>query len=462
MEREPPSVRMLAHEHEKLLTPSRLSSSSTVKEEQPKNATGTAARIPPSTRLYRSAWALVLVTIYAGLALFCWVTTCLLATGNPKFDRSGDSSYWDRVTFRSRFAKAQRSYHAARVIQSFVAVLTIPITSAICSSAAVIFAQQKHKASSMSIRQVMALADGSWSDLAKWAQISFAWKRYGSTFLLGAVLLNILGGLVPPLQQALLSSKVIQIPLEARHYQIFDMPDLHQPAYRNGKDDNLISILTRNALNTATDSPYEPQAQLWEGIDANCSRRSYYDTAEDYSPSCEQSGNTFSNITGLRDPFFSELPNSANTGIFRHFAPRINSSAKYEFVSSFPSGCDKLLGAFYVEYANNNAGFEMLSWSIRVCMPANLLTSPWKATRDRQDFSEELYINITFKDNGTFPRDSALGDVAFKVTLNTTAGYFELPNHMNSGLPGPLLLKDPVKNCGPDCPNQRDRWSNVR
>jgi hypothetical protein len=310
---------------------------------------------------------------------------------------------------------------------------------------------------SLSMRQVLSLADRSWSNPAKWAQITFAWKRYGSTFLLGAILLNILGGIVPSLQQAFLSSKLLQIPLGARQYQLFDLPDINT-TYRNQLDNNLISILTRNALNAATGSPYEPQAQLWEGKDANCSQRTFYSN-DVYSSSCETTGNTFSNISGLRDPFFAELPNTVNTGIYRQFAPRINSSAKYEIASSFPVDCDKSPGAFYSEYANTTSVFQ---WKIQVCMPANLLVSPWKPTRDRQDFSEEMYINIIFLDSSYYRRVSPLGAVVYKVTLNTTAGYFELPNHMNGGLPGPLLLRDPVKICGPHCLNQRSgSWDRV-
>ena len=79
-------------------------------------------------------------------------------------------------------------------------------------------------------------------------------------------------------------------------------------------------------------------------------------------------------------------------------------------------------------------------------MPADLTQSPWKTTRARQDFSEELYINITggFNQPGGF----------YRVTVKTTAGYFELPNYMNNLAPGPLLEQAPDYLCGSDCESE--------
>lgn len=44
----------------------------------------------------------------------------------------------------------------------------------------------------------------------------------------------------------------------------------------------------------------------------------------------------------------------------------------------------------------------------------------------------------------------------YRVTLNTTAGYFEVPNYMNNNLPGPLLAIDPLDACGSDCASQSE------
>ncbi len=85
-------------------------------------------------------------------------------------------------------------------------------------------------------------------------------------------------------------------------------------------------------------------------------------------------------------------------------------------------------------------------------MPTNVTESPWKPTRDRQDFSEELYIKITLSDCPADVIDSIPQSPSFyRITVNTTAGYFELPNYMNGGVAGPLLDQDPIYKCGIDC-----------
>lgn len=79
--------------------------------------------------------------------------------------------------------------------------------------------------------------------------------------------------------------------------------------------------------------------------------------------------------------------------------------------------------------------------------------SPWQATRDRQDFSEELFLSISFDGTSYMPVNETPNrqKTLYKITLHTTAGYFELPNYMNGELPGPLLDYDPTKHCGDDC-----------
>lgn len=200
------------------------------------------------------------------------------------------------------------------------------------------------------------------------------------------------------------------------------MPDLQTPLYAESQYDNLISILTRNALNSATNSLSEPQAQLWEGIDTNCFRHPYIAIVNpfmldviDHSPSCLPAGGAFNNISALRDPLFSELPSGTNSGIYRQFAPRINSSAKYELAGNFPSGCDKLPGAFYSEYANNTAPASnkfKLAWnSVSACLRIFLLLlgKPLETVRT----SQKKYTSVS--------RTKALHCTVSSVTRKTSS-----------------------------------------
>lgn len=74
--------------------------------------------------------------------------------------------------------------------------------------------------------------------------------------------------------------------------------------------------------------------------------------------------------------------------------------------------------------------------------------SPWKATRDRQDTTETMFLNIHFGGSKNLADlDDNPENITFKLTVNTTLGYFELPNYNNSGIAGPLLAKDPHDTC---------------
>ena len=84
-------------------------------------------------------------------------------------------------------------------------------------------------------------------------------------------------------------------------------------------------------------------------------------------------------------------------------------------------------------------------------MPADMTESPWKETRRRQDFSETLYLTLSV--TGSYGINFGPGGY-YKITLNTTAGFFELPNYMNGQIPGPLIDGEPEEYCGHDCESQ--------
>ena len=477
-ERAPPSPLLLptpASEDDEFLQRRRSSSVSEQEHHGPDLAKEQPSQRPPSTTLHRSVYVLILVLLYMSMAVFAWVVTCIL-TFRPITARhygawivNDDNNGYGWVSTKhipSLFIMNETWYRAARVLQSVVSVLTIPLTSAVCSSAAVIFVQQNHKSFGLSIRQVMTLADKGWIDPATYARTflkSKGWKRYGSSFLLLAMLLNILGGVISPLQEGFLSTKTIKIPTRPQKIMnLLDIPDQWAAANEEySYDYNLIVVMTRSALTSATNT--QPQALLWQGAGFTCDTMEILDKAANGSsdggiPSSCGTGATFGNLSTLIDPFLAELPSGYNTGLIRQFIPRINSTARYEVVSAaeYPTNCNAIPGAFFVEYGNViTANDYTEAWSLQACMPADLRQSPWRSTRDRQDFSEELYINVSqiahFGEQPTPP-----SHFLYRVAVNTTAGYFELPNYTNGGVTGPLLALDPNNLCGTDCETEGD------
>lgn len=261
-----------------------------------------------------------------------------------------------------------------------------------------------------------------------------------------------IGGITSPLQSFFLTSRTIKTPTwPGTVLELTDILDQFNPLYTSGPDFNVIPVLARSAMTSTYNT--DPQSRLWTGSVVNCNVPTSESNIIDPTPeSCGLGGITLGNMSLLPDPFLAQLPSGYNTGLIRQFLPRINSSATREVITEadFPPNCDTLPGSFYVNYANVT---EFGNWSLIACMPANQTQSPWKPVRTRQDFSEELYLNLSVSGFSSIFLNGIQGGL-FKITVNTTAGFFELPNYMNGQLPGPLLDDDPSNYCGLDCASQ--------
>lgn len=107
--------------------------------------------------------------------------------------------YGDVYPSSTAYVRNERWFRAARVAQAIVAVVTLPLTSAVCSHAAVVFMQSKAKSSKLSLRQTMVLADRGWAQYDVYTQLLRGrWRLYGSTLLYLALALNLLGMSSPP------------------------------------------------------------------------------------------------------------------------------------------------------------------------------------------------------------------------------------------------------------------------
>lgn len=158
-----------------------------------------------STTIRRSNSIFLLVLIYATLAVFAWTVFCVLAytpiRGNSYSINTRDSHYSETTQsvnyFNDLYLDNEAWYRAARIIQSIVTVLTIPLTSTVCGRAAVTFVQQQGHKENMTMRQTMALADKGWTDVRLLSKLLRGqWKHYGSSFLAAAIFLNSLGNVI--------------------------------------------------------------------------------------------------------------------------------------------------------------------------------------------------------------------------------------------------------------------------
>lgn len=149
----------------------------------------------PTVTLHRSGYILLVVSIYASLALTAWLLICILASRPLTTKRYGYDFYGSSSdNGRAKYLKNKEIYRAARTVQAVVTVLTIPLTSAVCSAAAVVFVQSKIKKRHLTMRQMMALADKGWTDPSTIARLMVGrGRRLSSSFFIFALLLNLFG-----------------------------------------------------------------------------------------------------------------------------------------------------------------------------------------------------------------------------------------------------------------------------
>ena len=168
---------------------------------------GEVANDSPSVTLRRSSYIVLVVSIYASLALTTWILICILTFRPLTTARYGYNALELRSSpvrsntisalgdpLYAKYVKSEAIYRAARTVQSVITVLTIPLTSAVCSAAAVVFAQSKTNARRLTMRQTMALADKGWTDPATIAKlVTGRGKQLGSPLLAFALFLVFLG-----------------------------------------------------------------------------------------------------------------------------------------------------------------------------------------------------------------------------------------------------------------------------
>ncbi|KAJ5987864.1 hypothetical protein N7481_003074 [Penicillium waksmanii] len=382
-----------------------------------------------STTLHRSTFVLLMTTYFAAMMIYSWVILAILS-----FKPVNAHSWEPHTTEYGRYPRKMpnyamdgKLYRSARIIQSIASVLILPWTSAVCAYAAVIFAQNQKDSSSMTMRQVMNLADRRWMDGSLVRDlIAGSWKQHGSVFLALAIFAHFLALVIYPIQSIVVNAKSLHVPTYPNA-----MGRISDLAYMRAKSDQYPGvdvIQTRNALAGVDRHTWKPQ--LWDDGGS-------------------QKFSTLSNLSAMNDPFFSPLPNGFNSGVLRQYAPRINSSTTVRSIQEkeYPPNCGSDTANLFANYSSVHDGYPgsdysfTESWTISACMLASNITSPWTETRDRQEFSEVLYLNISVQDT-----QSPMSDL-LEIRLTTTAGYFELPSYMNNQTAGSLLDNDPTVDC---------------
>ncbi|ORY14675.1 hypothetical protein BCR34DRAFT_560048, partial [Clohesyomyces aquaticus] len=384
-------------------------------------------REPILVHLKRNLYPLLIFIFYCTLALLAWTFSCILSQrplrGGGSYTEPGKRDYLDDI--QKRYDNNEKYIRAAQVLRSIVTLLTIPVTSAICSMAAVAYMQggTGNGRRSLSLGQLMALADQGWISPRTWSRILDNGAKVASLPFFVALALTLIGSTAVILQDSLITtSSILGRTGNPGQYlgSLVDIPILF--ADTDSRDMIGYDVYQLRSL-LESSSKYDAQPNMW------------VEKTPSPAPGALSEEPTY---------YYSEVPADFNTGVYRaaQFAPRINSTAKYNEISAEEFDCrnETENGGFYAAYGTYGSRYPSQGYAFIACMPGDQRTSPWKPTRDRQDISESLYLNIS---------DIGGHTQYFRATMQTSLGYFELPSAGNNNTVGPLLAKDPFQKDSP-------------
>lgn len=146
-------------------------------------------RDPATTSLNTTLWAIVIFIIYTALAVIPWSILCIMNERPLMKEKSYHPERFEGRNATQSYAANERNFRTAQRLQSIATLLTIPITTAICSMACVAYMQAGSLRKSLTLSQTMALADRGWLSPATLVRV----KTLGSLPLYIAFALTLIG-----------------------------------------------------------------------------------------------------------------------------------------------------------------------------------------------------------------------------------------------------------------------------
>jgi hypothetical protein len=240
------------------------------------------------------------------------------------------------------------------------------------------------------------------------------------------------GGVFQILQQSLVQIHSIQAtPGGSFWYETMNIPDVAGLVASGGLNTEVVRL--RSILDSASAKTFEPN--LWSEDGRTHMKRSpgsYLMCDWCMKLLVADDKDQFPDEKGYMPFYFAPLLNGFSSGVYAEpqYAPRINTTVEYTNITleEYPSRCTPgREDVFFAEYRLRYA-------HLAACIPSNISSSPWAITHNRQDITEDLFLNVS----------STYGDdkyVLYRATAKSSLGYFELPSVHNGYNAGPLLDK---------------------
>jgi len=344
----------------------------------------------------------------------------------------------------------------------------VPVLSAILAQAAVIYCQRRKPDEFLSLKDMFAIADRGWTNpYVVWnslrtrpAKLRALGRKTRARFLVPAACLIVLGAIQQPLYQVLVRVGTVSVftstclPSWYSYNKWCDSPgewgpDIYKEIGRDLEPETMATVehlpmLSRVISGLAAFSDSEQQFRLWS-INATYKRP---DTWDGWGLPWDSLSHWLfmRKVRFYDDPipdfFVAGLPRGTTTGVLRQHLMRLNSSVVCDEVdpSDFPSPCpgDRPLAVSWQGVFEKN---------VRICVPGNYTAFPWTLDRSRQDYIEEIYIDVnhtrTFHPYRRYGGPLSNASYSVRCTATTTRGYFELGNNFNNNTYGPLIEQWP-------------------
>lgn len=162
------------------------------------NSTDDDPSKPRSTFLFRQSYLLLLVSLYSILAIAAWTILCV-QTKRPITTSTYDYIQNNNVSYLGALDRQMQSnvdwFRTVKILLAITNSLIIPLTSAVCASAAVIHVQSFGRRRQFSMQHTSTLADKGWTSPPVWLDLltSEGRKARASYFLIFAMAFHVLG-----------------------------------------------------------------------------------------------------------------------------------------------------------------------------------------------------------------------------------------------------------------------------
>lgn len=140
------------------------------KKHEKSRSKSTAQKNISSKKLERHTMSLWLASAFAIASIFIWAIACTLPYKPVQFETYFDTT--GRFS-RGQFEQNDRWRRVSRVGLQVLGTLSIPLTSAVCAGAVVVYCQRSsnQRQPAISMRQTLVLADKGWLDLNTWMNL---------------------------------------------------------------------------------------------------------------------------------------------------------------------------------------------------------------------------------------------------------------------------------------------------